>query len=94
MKTLIATLVAAVALTFSAGAAMNSDKSHRVRSDDYEANLRRALRYEAEENYGEQLACLQKCLSKKPDDPAALNSLAMAYLNLDRIAEAEKTIKK
>ena len=60
MKTLIATLVAAVALTFSAGAAMNSDKSHRVRSDDYEANLRRALRYEAEENYGEQLACLQK----------------------------------
>ena len=94
MKTLIATLVAAVALTFSAGAAMNSDKSHRVRSDDYEENLRRALRYEAEENYGEQLACLQKCLSKKPDDPAALNSLAMAYLNLDRIAEAEKTIKK
>ena len=51
MKTLIATLVAAVALTLSAGAAMNSDKSHRVRSDDYEANLRRALRYEAEENY-------------------------------------------
>ena len=89
MKTLIATMVAAVALTFSAGAAMNSDKSHRVRSDDYEENLRRALRYEAEENYGEQLACLQKCLSKKPDDPAALNSLAMAYLNLDRIAEAK-----
>ena len=96
MKRLLACAlsVAAVALMVSAGEAKNSDKSHRVRSDDYEANLRRALQYEAAENYGEQLTCLQKCLAKKPDDPAALNSLAMAYLNLDRIAEAEKMIKK
>ena len=70
----------------SAGA----DNSRRVCSDDYETNFMRALQYEAEEKYDEQLACLKQCLAMKRDDPALLNCLAMAYLNLDRIAEAEK----
>ena len=85
MKTLSAIAMLAIAM-MSAGA----DNSHRVCSDDYETNFMRALQYEAEEKYDEQLACLKQCLAMKRDDPALLNCLAMAYLNLDRIAEAEK----
>ena len=57
---------------------------------DYDANLVMAFHYEAEESYSEQVKCLMKCLKGDPASSEAMNSLAMAYLNLGEIAKADK----
>ena len=65
-------------------------KTLAKKPNDYEANLAMAFHYEAQENYAEQVKCLNKCLKEDADSPEAMNSLAMAYLNLGEIAKAEK----
>ena len=57
---------------------------------DYDANLAMAFHYEAQEKFAEQVEHLKKCLKEDPDSQHAINSLAMAYLNLGEIATAEK----
>lgn len=61
---------------------------------DYDANLAMALHYEEQENYAEQAEHLKKCLKEDSDSPEAMNSLAMAYLNLGEIAKAEELAGK
>jgi len=58
--------------------------------NDHDANMAMALYYESQENYAEQAEHLKKCLKEDPDSPEAMNSLAMAYLNLGEIDKAEK----
>ena len=65
-------------------------KTLAKKPNDYEANLAMAFHYEAQENYAEQVKCLNKCLKEDADSPEAMNSLAMAYLNLGEIDKAEK----
>ena len=65
-------------------------KTLATKPNDYDANLAMAFHYEAQENYAEQVKCLNKCLKEDADSPEAMNSLAMAYLNLGEIAKAEK----
>ena len=62
--------------------------------NDYDANLAMALHYEEQENYAEQAEHLKKCLKEDSDSPEAMNSLAMAYLNLGEIAKAEELAGK
>lgn len=65
-------------------------KTLATKPNDYEANLAMAFYYESQENYAEQVKCLNKCLKEDADSPEAMNSLAMAYLNLGEIDKAEK----
>ena len=65
-------------------------KTLAKKPNDYDANLAMAFHYEAQENYAEQVKWLKKCLKARPRSPEAMNSLAMAYLNLGEIAKAEK----
>ena len=58
--------------------------------NDFDANLAMAFIYESQENYAKQAEHLEKCLKEDPDSPEAMNSLAMAYLNLGEIAKAKK----
>ena len=62
--------------------------------DDYDANFALALDCEAKEKFKEMAKHLKRCLRKRPDATAALNSLAMACLNLGDIEKAEKLAKK
>ena len=57
-------------------------KTLATKPNDYDANLAMAFHYEAQENYAEQVKCLNKCLKVRPRSPEVMNSLAMAYLNL------------
>ena len=65
-------------------------KTLAKKPNDYDGNLAMAFHYEAHENYAEQVKCLKKCLKARPRSSEAVNSLAMAYLNLGEIAKAEK----
>ena len=62
--------------------------------DDYDANFALALDCEAKEKFKEMAEHLKRCLRKRPDATAALNSLAMACLNLGDVEKAEKLAKK
>lgn len=62
--------------------------------NDYLANLALAFASEAEEKYAEQVKFLKRCLHERKDDKVALNSLAMAYLNLGKIVQAEGVAEK
>ena len=53
--------------------------------DNYDANFVLALDCEAKKQFKEMAEHLKRCLRERPDDTAALNSLAMAYLNLGDI---------
>lgn len=62
--------------------------------NDYWANLALAFASEAEEKYDEQVKHLEQCLRVREDDKVALNSLAMGYLNLGKIKQAESVAAK
>jgi tetratricopeptide (TPR) repeat protein len=53
------------------------------------ANFAMGMGYFIEEQYGRAEIYLKKCLAKNPDEPAALNNLAIAQLRMGRLDEAE-----
>ena len=53
------------------------------------ANFAMGMGYFIEEQYVRAEVYLKKCLAKNPDEPAALNNLAIAQLRMGRLDEAE-----
>ena len=53
------------------------------------ANFAIGMGYFVDEQYGRAEIYLKRCLAKRPDEPAALNNLAIAQLRLGRLDEAE-----
>ena len=53
------------------------------------ANFAMGMGYFIDEQYGRAEVYLKRCLAKSPDEPAALNNLAIAQMRLGRLAEAE-----
>ena len=58
------------------------------------ANFAMGMGYFVEEQYGRAEIYLKRCLAKNPNEPAALNNLAVALVHLGRFAEAETNATK
>ena len=53
------------------------------------ANFAMGMSYFVDEQYGRAEVFLKRCLAKNPNEPAALNNLAIAQLRLGKLEEAE-----
>ena len=58
------------------------------------ANFAMGMAYFVEEQYGRAEIYLKRCLAKSPNEPAALNNLAITQVHLGRLAEAETNATK
>ena len=58
------------------------------------ANFAMGMSYFVDEQYGRAEVYLKKCLAKNPNEPAALNNLAIAQMRLGRLKEAETNAAK
>ena len=62
--------------------------------ENTQANFAMGMSYFVDEQYGRAEAYLKRCLAKNPDEPAALNNLAIAQLRQGKLAEAETNAAK
>ena len=58
------------------------------------ANFAMGMAYFVDEQYGRAEVFLKRALVKSPNEPAALNNLAIAQLRLGKLAEAETNVTK
>ena len=62
--------------------------------NDVAANFVIGMNYLGEEQYGQASAYLEKCLSKRPDDPVILNNLAVAQMRNGKLDDAERNVRR
>lgn len=62
--------------------------------DDPRANFAVGMKFYMDEQYARAEYHLARCVRKRPDEPAALNNLAMAQLRQNKLDEAEANARK
>ena len=66
-----------------------------ISPDDYDSNLFHGIYvYDSQQDYEEALACFQRALRARPDEPAVRFQIGLVYNSMNRLDEALRTVRE